>query len=290
MEWLFIYYFVVFYLGTILGSFINVIALDLQKLYQENNLAERNELGFLARHISKRYFWKSLMERRSRCDSCGATLRPYELFPIFSYALQRGVCRSCGDKIAESHMVIEIVAGVYFLGIFYVLFWQEAVWTWAFVGSVAFWFVVFGSLLVSALFDYRTKLLPDVTLYLAGILILGYQIVMYGIGAWWYLGAGILLALFFWSLWAISRGAWIGFADGKLGLIAGLLLGYSAGFTAIAIAFWTGAVVAIILLSIQKIAHKHWGIGIKSAVPFGPFLVMGIWYVFVTGTNLFVLV
>jgi prepilin signal peptidase PulO-like enzyme (type II secretory pathway) len=289
MELLYVYYLVVFYLGTMMGSFLNVVALDLQKLFRENDLAGRSEIAFLARHITKRYFWQSLVTRRSKCDSCEKALGAHELFPLFSYALQRGKCRTCGDTISQSHVVAELLAGVYFLGIFYVLFWQEAIWSMEFVGSVIFWFAVFGALFVAALFDYRTKLLPDITLYITGGLILIHQVMAHGVEAWWYAAAGVCFAALFWSLWLVSRGTWIGFGDGKLALITGLMFGFSAGFTALAVSFWVGAAVAVVLLAIRATIKKHWGIGIKTAIPFGPFLVIGMWYVFVSGTNLFIL-
>lgn len=286
MELIHVYYVAVFYLGAILGSFLNVVALDIQKLFKENDLENRNEFSFLLRHFTQKYFWQSLISRRSHCDSCGKVLSSFELFPIFSYLLQRGKCSVCFNKIDSSHFWVEILSGVYFLGIFYTMFWQYETFSMLFIGSALFWFVLFGTLFVLALFDYRTKLIPDILLFIAGIMSV-IHIVMNHPAEWiWHVGAGALFAALFYGVWFFSGGRWIGFADGKLAIISGLLFGVSAGFTALAVSFWAGALFSIALLLLNIVRRKK-TVSMQSAVPFGPFLVFGTWYVFVCGLNLF---
>ena len=290
MELLYIFYVAVFYLGTILGSFLNVVALDLQKLFTENNLAERNEFSFLAKHITQRYFWQSLLSRRSHCDNCQSTLRSFELFPLFSYLFQKGACKNCKTSIDSSHLWVELLCGVYFLGIFHVLFWQFSTFSGAFILTIFFWFVVFGLLFIAALFDYRTKLLPDVVLASVGLLLvlnsvydLGQGFVVPEINVYI---AAILFAGLFYGAWFVSRGQWIGFADGKLAFLIGLLFGISQGFTALAISFWVGAAISVALLCLSRWKKTN-ELSLSSAVPFGPFMVFAIWYVFVWDINLF---
>lgn len=62
---------------------------------------------------------RSAMHGRSACDSCDKALRAHELVPLLSYALQRGRCRACGDRIHPGHpgtelagMVIGVAAGL----------------------------------------------------------------------------------------------------------------------------------------------------------------------------------
>ena len=45
---------------------------------------------------------------RSACDSCGAGLRWYDLFPLASATLQQGKCRACGARIDPLHAAMEI--------------------------------------------------------------------------------------------------------------------------------------------------------------------------------------
>lgn len=287
MELLYVYYAVVFYLGTILGSFLNVVALDIQKLFAENNLENRNELFFFTRHISKRYFWRSLISRRSHCDTCGKTLSTFELFPLFSFIVQRGRCTACGAKIPVSHLWVELFCGVYFLGIFYSLFTVESHFTSAFAVDVFFWVLFFGVLFVLALFDYRTQLIPDVLLCLGVLLLTGAALVSGYDLVWWHIAAALVMAGMFYAVWFFSRGQWIGFADGKLAGVIGLVFGFSEGFTVLAVSFWAGAFVCLLLLFLGRVFVKHRSLSWGEAVPFGPFMVFGAWYVFVFGINLF---
>ncbi len=50
---------------------------------------------------------RSVMHGRSACDGCGRTLRASELIPLVSAALQRGRCRTCGERIDPLHARIE---------------------------------------------------------------------------------------------------------------------------------------------------------------------------------------
>ena len=69
-----VYYIVVFFiLGTILGSFYNVVGDRLP-----NN--------------------ESIVKPRSHCPKCQHILTPLELIPIFSYILQGGKCKNCKEE------------------------------------------------------------------------------------------------------------------------------------------------------------------------------------------------
>ena len=287
MELIYLYYLVVFYWGAILGSFLNVVALDIQKLFKENDLENRNELFFFTKHVRRHYFWRSLFQRRSHCDSCGKILNTFELFPIFSYLLQRGRCTGCGSRIDASHVWLEVASGLYFLGIFHVLFWQSEIFSPAFLGTLFFWSLVFGLLFVVAVFDYRTQVIPDILLLSTAVLTVVYLV--FTTQDWlFHVGAAVVMAGLFYALWWFSRGQWIGLADGKLAGVIGLLLGFSQGFTALAFAFWVGAFVCLVLLGVTRVGRwSKYSLSWHQAVPFGPCLVFGLWYVFVTGTNLF---
>jgi leader peptidase (prepilin peptidase) / N-methyltransferase len=49
---------------------------------------------------------------RSSCDGCQAALRWFELVPVLSFAVQRGRCRRCGDRIAAQHPAIELLCAL----------------------------------------------------------------------------------------------------------------------------------------------------------------------------------
>lgn len=63
-------------------------------------------------------YFKSLCSEPSRCDSCGAPVKPWALVPVLGFLLTRGRCRSCSIKIPISFFFAELVA---FLLIFIVV-------------------------------------------------------------------------------------------------------------------------------------------------------------------------
>ncbi|MDQ1238468.1 MAG: Prepilin leader peptidase/N-methyltransferase [Thermodesulfobacteriota bacterium] len=75
-----------FVLGTILGSFLNVV------------IARLPEGG-------------SLTYPPSRCPDCGNNIKFYDNIPIISFFLLKGRCRSCGGRIALRYPIIEFLAG-----------------------------------------------------------------------------------------------------------------------------------------------------------------------------------
>lgn len=72
-------------LGAVFGSFIATIAI---RWPQARSSAGMN---------------------RSECDSCGKTLRGWELVPVLSFAALRGRCARCRAPIPVSHVVTELL-------------------------------------------------------------------------------------------------------------------------------------------------------------------------------------
>jgi len=58
-------------------------------------------LGSYAGVVSQRG-WRGSLEGRSHCESCGRTLRWFELVPLVSYPLLRRRCRTCGARVPIS--------------------------------------------------------------------------------------------------------------------------------------------------------------------------------------------
>ena len=51
---------------------------------------------------------ESFLKGRSRCPRCGHVLTPPELVPVFSWLLQGGRCRACGEKISVRYPLTEL--------------------------------------------------------------------------------------------------------------------------------------------------------------------------------------
>jgi leader peptidase (prepilin peptidase)/N-methyltransferase len=61
---------------------------------------------------------RSLLWPGSRCGSCLQPIRWYDNIPLVSYWVLRGRCRTCGQTFSTRYFLVELFAGLGFLGIF----------------------------------------------------------------------------------------------------------------------------------------------------------------------------
>ena len=61
---------------------------------------------------------KSLLGDAPHCGSCGASLKPRDLFPVFSAVLLRFRCRYCGAKFPITYTIVEILVAIISVMIF----------------------------------------------------------------------------------------------------------------------------------------------------------------------------
>jgi len=104
--------------------------------------------------------------------------------------------------------------------------------------------------------------------------------------------AALLGSAFFFVLWFVSKGTWLGFGDVKLAIPLGLLVGGPFVFSFVVCAFWVGAAVSLLIIGYQrykrgKVTYPGSGraLTMKSAVPFAPFLVASSVLVYFTQFN-----
>ncbi|HEY4502423.1 MAG TPA: prepilin peptidase [Candidatus Paceibacterota bacterium] len=249
----------IFLLGTIIGSFLNVVAL--------------------------RYNTGLNLSGRSRCFSCERPLLWFELVPLFSFLLLKGRCRTCGSLLSLQYPVVELLTGV----VFSILFIQApslfAFFAFAFISSL---FIVIG------IYDIRHTIVPNGLSYAAAffsflMLFVDLSSVTLHVPTFLAVLAGPLIASPFFLLWLFSHGRWMGLGDAKLALSIGWLLGISGGSVAFLVAFWSGAVIGIFSIMLQSKTMHHflsWSgvnalplfanrLTIKSEIPFAPFLLLG---------------
>jgi leader peptidase (prepilin peptidase)/N-methyltransferase len=62
---------------------------------------------------------KSLVWPGSRCGNCLQAVAWYDNIPVLSYLLLRGRCRSCGQRFSPRYLVVELLTGLGFAGLFY---------------------------------------------------------------------------------------------------------------------------------------------------------------------------
>ena len=272
----FLGYLTFFFFGTLLGSYLDVLA---------------------SRFSPERGF-KNSFRGRSRCESCEGNLRWFELIPLFSFLVQRGKCRRCLSKLSFRYPIVEIITGLIFvlvplkLGLGF---------------STFLWLLLFLTLIVITIIDIRLKIIPDqLNLIILGLGVvgvasaeltnqfglLGGKIVGSSLGsyalifwlddssAWINYLAGALVGLFlFGGLYLFSRGRAMGMGDVKLAASLGLFVGWPDAIFSFAAAFIIGAMAGVVLLALGK---KE----MKDSLPFGPFIALGMTLIFFFGYHI----
>lgn len=256
-------------LGVVLGSFAGaqvwrVRARQLRTDKQTGHPYDKHEWRQLRVLLQG-----TLRDDRSRCLQCGHVLAWYDLLPVVSWLSTGGRCRYCQQFIGWFELVMELVLGVG-LALSYL------VWPWALPASsllFAVWVVVALVLMILAAYDAKWQLLPDPLNY--GLMVLGALFVLvrvmtlHDIDFVSLTGAVALLAGLYGGLYAISRGAWIGFGDVKLCVGLALLLGdWRLAFMTL---FFSNMLGCIIVL--PGLARGQ--LNTRSQVPFGPLLIIG---------------
>jgi leader peptidase (prepilin peptidase) / N-methyltransferase len=244
-------YFCLFVLGLLIGSFLNVVIL-------------RFNTG------------ASIAKGRSKCFSCGKELSWYELVPLVSFISQGGACRECKARISWQYPAVELLCAVMFCAAYYKI-------PNAFGGSYAFsFFVVTCALsclyLVMCVYDLRHKIIPDAFSYSAALLALVLIFIHFkatGTVDSYRLIAGPALFVFFWFFWFVSGGRWMGLGDGKLALSLGWAAGLWKGIAGLLFSFWIGAVITLLFMLIQRVFGSPGKLGLKSEIPFGPYILIG---------------
>ena len=142
--------------------------------------------------------------------------------------------------------------------------------------------IVFCLLLAIAVYDFRHKIIPDGLVYtfigVSLVKVLYFTGFSHILSYPFYLDllTGPILFLFFYILWAVSRGRWIGFGDAKLALGVGWFMGFYASISAIILSFWLGAIISLILVALGKLNFLPKKLTIKSEVPFAPFIILSV--------------
>ena len=78
----------------------------------------------------------------------------------------------------------------------------------------------------------------------------------------------------------------MGLGDAKLALSVGWLLGLWGGIAAILLSFWIGAAFALVLMLVQRALFRKSALGMKSELPFGPFILIGTLIAFIFGIDI----
>lgn len=217
---------------------------------------------------------ESVVRPRSACPSCSTPIAARDNVPVASWLLLRGRCRSCHRQISWRYPAVEVATGAAFVTLGA---WQG--WSWTLLPLLYLAAVS----LALAIIDAEVRRLPDAIVlpsYVVLPLLLLPQLA--ATGEWWPVVRGLvgLVALFaFYDVLGLLYPRGMGGGDIKLAGLLGLVLGW-AGFAELLVGafagFLLGGVYSITLLALGRA-------GLKSAIPFGPFMLAGAWVGLVTG-------
>jgi len=258
----FVWYIVVFLLGTAMGSFINVVV--------------------------DRYGSGRGVGGRSRCMSCQTMLTIREVVPVLSYVMLKGKCKSCKASFSLQHPLVEVLTGVAFIAIVASL----SPLTSASLFSVGYMMIMTSIMIAIVAYDIKHLIIPDGMVYSFSLLAIAALFFNFSTNSFvlptaWDMLAGLIWFVPFYLLWKVSKGRWIGLGDGKLAAGIAWSLGFMASTSALVISFWLGALVGLIGIALSK-TMVHRSIPVLSfgaELPFAPFLALAWFLVLLTGLS-----
>lgn len=259
-------------LGLLVGSFLNVVILRLpRRMEWEWKREAREVLGEPEIYDPPP---PGIVVERSHCPHCGHQLAWYENIPVLSWLALRGRCRSCKAPISIQYPLVELLTAVLCL-----------VCVWRF----GFGWQGFGACLLTCFLialsgiDLRTQLLPDsLTLPLMWLGLVAALDNLYMPAKPALLGA-IAGYVSLWSVWwlfkQVTGKEGMGHGDFKLLAALGAWVGLAGVLPIILLSSLVGAVVGSIWLAAK-------GRDRATPIPFGPYLAIAGWIVFMWGEQL----
>lgn len=232
-----LYYTIVFFvLGTVFGSFFNVVGYRLPKE-------------------------ESIVYPPSHCPKCNHQLGWWELIPVISYILLKGKCHGCHSKISMFYPIFEFTTGLLF-ALSYLLVGSDLL-------KLLLTLIFVSTLIIVFISDYQTMIIPDQVIIFALVSMSIIMIFTRGIdGALWSLLNGAIAFLSMWALKLLGdflfKKESMGGGDIKLMFLFGLFFGWEMAIISIFLAAIIGLPVSAVILYLKK----------DHVIPFGPFLSM----------------
>jgi leader peptidase (prepilin peptidase)/N-methyltransferase len=239
-------------LGLVVGSFVNVVAWRVPR-------------------------GESVVRPPSACISCGTPVQPRDNVPVVSWLLLHGRCRTCSAPISRRYPLVEVGTAALFTVMALRFAWDPVLPAYLYLAAVG---------MALALIDLDCKRLPDVLTLpsypVAAALLTAAAVVGSGSGELGraLLGGAAMFVLYFALCFAYPAG--MGFGDVKLAGVLGMYtawLGWGAWVVGLFAGFLLGALFGIALIATRR------G-GRKTAVPFGPFMLLGVLVAVVAGPEL----
>ena len=232
-----------FLLGTIFGSFYNVVAYRVTK-------------------------GESILFPASHCPHCGHKLKPWELIPILSFLLQKGKCSDCKARISLFYPIAEAVCGLLFV-LAYLSFGLSL--------DLIIALTFISMLIIIILSDCYYMVIEDSVLLIFGIALLIEVFFIKGLDVLFislrngFISFGIMLLIKVVGDFIFKKES-MGGGDIKLMLIFGFLIGWDMSIVTIFLSAFLAFPVSLIIL---KNSQNH-------EIPYGPFLSIAALIIYLT--------
>lgn len=236
-------------IGLVIGSFLNVCIYRLQKQ-------------------------ASISKPRSHCPNCKHQLRFWENIPVLSYVFLKGKCSNCKTKISIRYPLVEILTALVFVVIYY--YFDISIETFLLM-------LFFSIVIIITFIDIDVQLIPNKLLIIGIFPIIAFILIKQPNPYLDHIAGAMLLAVVFYIIGYIGKLIYkvdsMGMGDVKYAAVIGLLLGWEKGILAFIIAFFSAAVIIVIVSMYKKLDRKQ-------RIPFGPFLSIGCFVAFFWGTDI----
>lgn len=220
-------YVVVFLIGVVVFSFLNVVIYRLPKKL-------------------------NIVKEKPVCDACGHVLSAGDLIPVFSWISLKGKCRYCNKKVSVRYLLIELFGGI--LAVFLTMYYGAGL-------EALTIFLFFSVLTVVTFIDIDVMEIPfilNIIIFVLGIISIwtvGDITILERI-----IGMLCISLPLFLIVLIIPEG--FGGGDIKLMFAAGFFLGWKATVAAFLIGLLTGGIYGILCLVRRKKGKKdHFAFG-----------------------------
>ena len=262
----------VFIIGLLVGSFLNVVIYRLPEMMQRSWHRECLEFLELPAEENSEVF--NLSFPGSRCPSCKTAIQAQQNIPVLSYLFLRGKCGACGVAISMRYPLIEAFTACCSVIV---------AWRFGYSPALIFGLLLTWSLIALSFIDIDRQLLPDsITL---PMLWLGLILSLFSIftdshasiiGA----VAGYLSLWSVYQIFKLTTGKeGMGFGDFKLLALFGAWLGWQYLPLIILLSSLVGAVIGVSMILFRK--HDA-----RQPIPFGPYLAAAGWLALIWGNDL----
>ncbi|PJX15616.1 prepilin peptidase [Halomonas sp. 141] len=261
-------------LGLCFGSFLNVVITRLPVMLMRQ---WRNEALVALEQPAEAHPRFNLAYPASLCPSCQHAIAWHDNLPLLGWLKRRGRCANCRTRISPQYPVVELMGGLLAVAVMQLhgptlasLFLYAACLT----------------LLVLAVIDLRTYLLPDILtlplLWMGLLYQLLFQPLMLPSAVIGAMAGYLILWSFYWLFKLLTGKEGMGFGDFKLLAALGAWLGWEMLPLLLIVSAGLGAIIG---LTLQATMPRLRG----QPMPFGPFLALAGWLGLLEGNELMAL-